>query len=67
MTDPTPNGFQQHDDDYEVGVPNLRKRAPERVGKPRAAQEADLQTALERIVADILARDTGRDGRLRWR
>ena len=67
MTDPTPNGFMQHDDDYEAGVPNVAKRKAERVGKPRAAREDDIAASMERIIADILARDTRRDGRLRWR
>jgi hypothetical protein len=66
MTDPVPNGFDQHDDEYVPGVPNKRKRGPQRV-VPRAANRDDIAVSMERIVADILARDTRRDGKLRWR
>lgn len=65
MTDDGIDFNPRNGEDFIPGVPKPRK--PERAGKPRAAREDDLKAAMDRIIADIQARDTGRDGKLRWR
>lgn len=67
MTDDGIDFNPRNGEDYTPLVPNVAKRKPERVGKPRAAQEADLSARMDAIVRSIIERDTGRDGRLRWR
>lgn len=54
-------------EDFEAGVPNVRRRKPERAGKPRVACEDDLALRMAQIVDDIIARDRMPDGKLRWR
>lgn len=41
---------------FEAGVPNVRRRKPERAGKPRVACEADLGSALRRHLDDAILR-----------
>ncbi len=56
MTDPTPNGFMSHDEDYVPNVPNPRKRKDARE-VPRAARTDDIDASMSRIVDGILRRD----------
>lgn len=67
MTDDGIDFVPRNGEDYEAGVPNIKKRAPERKGKPRKATEADLDAAMKRIVADILRRDGQSLSEIRYR
>lgn len=59
-------------EDFEAGVPNVRRRKPERAGKPRASRQDDIDAALHRhdqqavqrhrSIEEILDEITERDG-----
>lgn len=57
MTDDGKDFNPRDGEDYTPLVPNVRKRAPERKGKPRAAQHDEISASLSRIIDDILERD----------
>jgi hypothetical protein len=58
--------WMPHDEDYVPGVPNRRKRQPNRP-VPRAANREEIAASMDRIVREIIERDRMRDGKLRWR
>lgn len=65
MTDDGLDFNPRNGEDFIPGVPKPRK--PERAGKPRLSTEADLQAAMDRIVADIQARDGQTLSEIRYR
>lgn len=65
MTDDGIEFNPNRSEDFIPGVPKPRK--PERVGKPRAAQEADLSARMDAIVRSIIERDGGSLSAMRFR